>query len=121
MELFTGIDLIEIDRIRKSIQNPRFVSRVFSPKERELLQTPKAAQTAAANFCAKEAFAKALGTGVRGFALCEVSVLRDALGAPYLQLSGKAKEIADARGLTFSVSLSHTENYATAVVIAYRN
>lgn len=48
-------------------------------------------ETIAANFAAKEAFAKALGTGVRGFSLNEVSVLRGELGAPYIKLAGNAK------------------------------
>lgn len=119
--IFTGIDLIEIDRVRKSMQNPRFVSRVFSQSEQEFLaakQNPAA--SAAANFCVKEAFAKALGTGIRGFALCEVAVLRDELGAPVLILSGRAAAIAKARSLRFSVSISHTQTHATAIVVAYQ-
>ena len=76
-------------------------------------------ETMAANFAAKEAFAKALGTGVRGFALGEVAVLRDSLGAPYFALSGRAKELAVGRGLAFSVSLTHTDELAAAFVVAW--
>ena len=124
----TGIDLVEISRIAKSIENPRFLERVYSPEELELLRSrakdgialhlsPSAVNTAAANFCAKEAFSKALGTGVRGFALCEVSVLRDELGRPYFSLTGNAKKLVEEMGLTLSVSLSHAKDYATAVVM----
>ncbi len=76
-------------------------------------------ETIAANFAAKEAFAKALGTGVRGFSLGEVSVLRDRLGAPYFLLSGRAKQLAEERGLAFSVSLTHTDALAAAFVVAW--
>ena len=65
------------------------------------------------------AFAKALGTGLRGFALNEVEVLRDALGKPYFALSGRAA--ARAEGLVFSLSLTHDGGYAAAFVVAERN
>lgn len=118
----TGIDLIEIDRIKKSIKNPRFLSRVFSPAElRFFSQRSFNPSTIAANFCAKEAFAKAMGTGIRGFALNEVTVLRDGRGAPYILLTGKAKELAKKQGVTLSLSLTHTHTYASAIVLAYKH
>jgi len=102
------------------MQSPRFLTRVFSDAENILFQSRGfSAQTVAVNFCAKEAFSKAIGTGIRGFSLNEVSALRDELGKPYLQLSGKAKEIAEEKRLVFDVSLTHTGEYAAAVVIAY--
>ena len=73
----------------------------------------------AGNWAAKESFAKALGTGVEGFSLSEVEILRDDMGAPYIRLCGNAKGIADEMGLAFSVSISHTDDLATAVVIAF--
>lgn len=118
MNIQTGIDLVETGRIQKSLQNPRFLTRVFSKDERDLFARMRdAVPTIAANFAAKEAFSKAMGTGVRGFLLAEVSVLRNELGAPYLALSGQAQKLAE--GLCFSVSLTHTEHYASAVVVAY--
>lgn len=124
-----GIDLVETQRIAKSLELPRFLERVYSPKEQELLRERAggrplhlsfaAISTAAANFCAKEAFAKALGTGVRGFSLCEVSALRDELGKPYLELTGGALRMARERGLSFSLSLTHTRDYASAVVVGW--
>ena len=117
MRITVGIDLVEISRIKQSIQNPRFLTRVFSDSERELFAGKNfSLQTIAANFAGKEAFSKAIGTGIRGFCLSEVSVLRDQMGAPYLSLSGQAAEIG--KGYTFSISLTHTQNYASAVVIA---
>ena len=68
--LFTGLDLLRIDRIRQSIKNPRFTARVFSDEERAYFAGQKdPAPSMAASFAAKEAFAKALGCGVRGFSL----------------------------------------------------
>lgn len=118
--LTTGIDLIRIDRIKKSMANPRFLTRVFSVAELSLFEQKQyRAETVAANFAAKEAFAKALGTGVRGFGLTEVSVLRDELGRPYFLLEGRAKALAEEAGLSFSVSLTHTEDIAAAFVVGF--
>lgn len=77
-------------------------------------------ETIAANFAAKEAFSKALGTGIRGFSLTEVSVLRNELGAPYFVFSGEAEKIVRERGLQFSVSLTHTDELAAAFVVAWQ-
>lgn len=102
------------------MKNPRFIARVFSREEIALFESRGMnPQTVAANWAAKEAFAKAMGTGIRGFSLCEVSVLRDSLGAPFFKLSGGALRAAQKRNLLFSVSLSHTDDLALAFVIAY--
>ena len=114
-----GVDLVEISRIKKSVESKRFVKRVFSEKEIALFSAKaKPFQSMAGNWAAKEAFSKALGTGVSGFSLNEVSVLRDELGAPYLELSGNALALAE--GFDFSVSITHTDTLAEAVVIVYR-
>ena len=119
MKLTTGIDLLEIKRMEQSLQHPRFYTRGFSDAEREMFeQKGRRTESIAANFCAKEAFSKALGAGVRGFGLNEVSVLRDSLGAPYFVFEGRAGELVKQRKLTFSVSLTHTAEYAAAFVVA---
>lgn len=111
-----GIDLIEIERISKSINNDHFIERVFSPSEINSAKNMKqVAQYYAGRFCVKEAFSKAIGTGVRGFSLNEVSTLNNSLGAPYLVLTGKALEVCGVRKI--NVSISHTEKYATAIVM----
>jgi len=114
-----GTDIAEIKRIRKAAENPRFLQEYFSEAERVFLAGKRdAAPSVANNFAAKEAFSKALGTGVRGFALSEVTILRDTLGAPVLTLSGRAAEIAAQRGVTaMHVSLSNTDEYAVAFVV----
>lgn len=115
-----GLDLLKIERIQAHIdRGDRFFERFYGEQERaELSRRGWSAETAAGMFCAKEAFSKALGTGVIGFSLNEVQLLHNEAGAPYFALSGRAKEIADSRGLCFSVSISHTEDTAGAVVIA---
>lgn len=119
MKLTCGTDLVSLARIEKSLENPRFLQRVFSPEERELFAARRnPLPSIAANFAAKEAFAKALGTGVRGFALTEVSALRDELGKPYYALSGRAGELA--KGWEFSLSLSHTAEYALAFAVGFK-
>lgn len=111
-----GVDITPVSRIEKSLSNPRFLTRVFSDAENELLRERQySPQVAAANYAAKEAFSKALGTGVRGFSLGEVSVLRNKLGAPYLHLEGEAKRFAGGR--TFLVSLTHDGGNAIAFVV----
>lgn len=118
MKLSVGIDTIEISRVAKNIENPRFIARVFSAGEQRHFNTmTNPAQTAAAHFAAKEAFSKAIGTGVRGFDLTEVAVAYDGLGKPYLLLTGRAAKLAGKR--SFDVSITHTRELATAVVIAY--
>ena len=115
-----GIDIIEIDRVAAAAENPRFVARVFGEEERHELEARGwKRQNLAAAFAAKEAFAKAIGTGVRGFALSAVQLLHGELGAPYLRLGEDARIIAEVRGYTrFSVSVSHSRDNAVAAVIA---
>ncbi|MEG2295156.1 MAG: holo-ACP synthase [Oscillospiraceae bacterium] len=116
----TGIDLIEVKRIEKSLLKPQFMQRVYSLEEQSIINSKKKpAQTAAGHFCAKEAFSKAIGTGVSNFALKEVELRRDAMNAPYFYFTGKALEIVEKSGYVFTVSITHTSTYASAVVIAY--
>lgn len=117
--VYAGVDLIEISRLKRCVQRPHFMQRVFSEEERTLfLSKGNPLPTIAANFAAKEAFGKAMGTGVRGFSLTEVAALRDGAGRPYLHLTGRAKQLAEQRGMNFSVSISHTKEYAICFVTA---
>lgn len=117
-----GLDLTELERIEQSMKNPRFCRRVLGKEEYSQLQRRGfPVESVAASFCAKEAFAKAMGTGVRGFCLAEVQLLREENGKPYLRLSGGAKKLAKKLGYTeFSVSVTHSRAYASAVVLAQR-
>ncbi|MBR5520364.1 MAG: holo-ACP synthase [Oscillospiraceae bacterium] len=114
-----GIDMTTVSRIEKSCEKDSFRRFVFSEKELAVFfdrEKPKYASLAA-NFAAKEAFGKALGTGVRGFDLNEVEILRDEMGAPYFNFYGRAAEIMLAGGYTARVSLSHEKDTAIAMVI----
>ena len=120
MKITVGTDIVEIERIKKILAEKPFLARYFSEDEQaEYYQRGEKTEYIAGSFCAKESFSKAVGTGVRGFELREVQVLRDDLGKPHLTLTGNAKTLAEAQGLAFDVSISHTKEYATAVVIAY--
>lgn len=121
MIIGTGVDIVEIERIGKVLTgNPRFLERCFTAKERALfLDKGMKMETIAAGFAAKEAVSKALGTGIRGFNLEDVEILRDSLGKPIVNMLGQAKEIAHSKGvIRFELSLSHSKLQAIAFVIA---
>lgn len=117
-----GIDTVEIKRIESLVQNKeRFLERVFSEKEQEeFIKRNNKTEHIAAAFCAKEAFSKALGTGIVGFNLNEVSLLHKENGKPYLAFTGKAQELVKQSNLSFDVSITHTESIASAIVIAFQ-
>jgi len=118
-----GIDTIEVDRIANSIATygDQFVLRIFSEEEiRYSAKRPHAAEHFAARFAAKEAFAKALGTGVRrGFTWKEVSVGKEFSGRPFIRLGPKMQARAESiLGANFRIQLSLTHTKAIAEAIA---
>ena len=115
-----GTDLVRTQRMEKSLMSPAFWQRVFGEEERAFLQglpPHRQPESAGANFAAKEAFLKACGKGIGGFALAELQVLRAESGAPCFALSGAAAEWVARRGLTAHLSLSHDGGFAQACVI----
>ena len=122
MVIGVGTDLIEIARIAQSVDRfgERFLRRVFTPREIEYCRQKKnAAESFAARFAAKEAGAKALGTGIsQGVSWLELEVTREPSGRPLLQLTGRAAQIAAQLGVAhISLSLTHARDSALAVVI----
>lgn len=118
-----GIDLCEAQRMEKCLQRQAFCDHVFAAKEQALLaglSGRRRAETAAANFAAKEAFLKAAGTGLGGFALNELALLRAKSGAPYFELGGGAAAWAEQQGVAVHVSLTHEKGLAGAVVLLER-
>jgi holo-[acyl-carrier protein] synthase len=120
--LGVGTDLIEIARIEKSVARfgDHFLDRVFTAGEIAYCRQKKhAAESLAARFAAKEAGAKALGTGIsRGITWKEIEVRREPGERPTLHLSGRASERAKQMGVKrLSLSLSHSRDVAFAVVI----
>ncbi|HCA71516.1 MAG TPA: holo-[acyl-carrier-protein] synthase [Ruminococcaceae bacterium] len=117
--LTAGIDLCEINRIRRSMRNPHFCKKILGKEEFVQLQNRGfPAQSVAASFSAKEAFGKAMKTGLCCFTLGEVQLLRGTNGAPILSLSGRAARLAD--GWTFAVSVTHTATTVAVVVVGER-
>lgn len=117
----TGIDLVEVPRIARSIERfgDRFLSRVFTPEEiLYCSRKASAAESFAARFAAKEACAKALGTGIQhGVTWKEFEVRRLPGQHPTLHLSGRARIIAGQLGVArVSLSLTHTATLAVASV-----
>ena len=119
--LGVGVDLCGIARIERAIEKAYFYERVFTPKERAYLdQKGKSrAQSAAAMFAAKEAVAKALGTGFSGGVMpWNISVVHDEKGAPGAELSGTAKErLEQMGGAGVRISLSHEGDSAIAFAV----
>lgn len=111
-----GVDLIEVSRVIQACEKESFLNRYFTPREIALIkQNPK---ISADNFAVKEAVAKMLGTGFRGFAPIDIEVLRNELGKPYAILHGEAEKLAKQQGITMiHVSISNTKEYANAFVI----
>jgi holo-[acyl-carrier protein] synthase len=122
--LSTGVDLIEISRVERVLERhaERFLERVFTPAE--VIYCRARPAELAARFAAKEAVSKALGVGMRlmareGIRWQEAEIIGDHRGKPLIRLHGRAAERADELGLTeWSVSLSHTRDYAIALVVA---
>ncbi len=115
-----GLDIVEVERIETLMEeHETFLSRFFAEEEIALIQKRKnRAETAAGRFAVKEAFSKALGTGIRGFSFKEVVTENNALGKPVLKLKGKAAAVAKEMGIgEIFVSISHEKHYAAAEVI----
>ena len=117
--LSVGVDIIEIERIAAVLERhgSRFLERIYT--EREVAYCRGRVAELAARFAAKEAASKALGTGMRGIRWRDIEVLPDGRGKPLLYLHGAALARAQELGLReFAVSLSHSRDFAVAVVAA---
>ena len=121
-----GIDAVDVNRFRRVLgRRPALAERMFTEAERaDAAGRGDPAQHLAARFAAKEAVMKVLGTGIGGFALHDVEVVRGNApgarrGAPSLRLSDRAAALAAERGVCqWHVSLTHTDQLAMAVVLA---
>nr|MBN1228618.1 holo-ACP synthase [Anaerolineae bacterium] len=117
--LRTGVDMIEIVRIRQAVERHggQFFERVFTAGERQHCGQRPAAF--AARFAAKEAVAKALGTGIGDIRWVDIEITNDPQGKPELVLHGAAAQRAELLGLTdWALSLTHTQEHALAFVVA---
>ena len=123
MKIFgIGTDIISIVRIKKSIKNKKFVSRVFNEKEIfKCKKFIKSENCFAKRFAAKEAFSKALGTGIsNGINLNEIIVKNNNSGKPYFNFEGNTKKFLKKKfknkKFKTSLSLSDEKKYAVAFV-----
>ncbi|MCK6540305.1 MAG: holo-ACP synthase [Anaerolineales bacterium] len=119
MKLATGVDLIEISRIEEVIarHGRHYLERIYTAAELE--QCGKRAESLAGRFAAKEAVAKALGSGIGDVAWKEIEILGDDQNAPVLRLYGSAEQKAKELGLAvWSVSISHSQSHSVALVVA---
>ena len=122
MIVSTGIDIVEVYRIRETItRTPRFLDRVYTANERAYCEGKGEAawQSYAGRFAAKEAFLKALKTGWRGKVTWhDIEVVADPDGVPLLNITGEAKKLLDKHGADHThLSIAHTAEHAVAQVV----
>jgi holo-[acyl-carrier protein] synthase len=117
-----GIDIVEVDRIRRAIARwgEAFLCRVFTPDELARGGAPQgAAERLAGRFAAKEAVMKALGLGRQGVGWQEIEITVDPFGKPGVRLTGRAAAVAERLGVrAWHVAISHTRLMAVAEALA---
>ncbi|MEC7150511.1 MAG: holo-ACP synthase [Pseudomonadota bacterium] len=117
-----GTDIVDVDRIKNSLKNKNFINRIFN--EKEILKCKKINHSIncyAKRFAAKEAFSKALGTGISdGVNFNEIVILNNKSGKPYINIIGQTKKILNkkfkSKKSKISLSLSDEKKYAVAFV-----
>ena len=118
-----GTDIIEIERVKRAISNKHFIERVYTIKEQNYCESRgrQAAASYAARFAGKEAFFKAIGTGIN-CSLTDIEIINDNLGCPHVFLKGRAAELfSKINANNIHISLSHSKCYATATCIIENN
>ena len=116
----TGIDLIKISRLHelKPVIREKFIARVYTPAE--IAYCADSYESLTCRFAAKEAVSKVLGCGIGKIKWQDIEILSNEQGEPKVNLYGNAKRLAKDHGFTaWTLSLSHTRSYATAIAIAY--
>ncbi len=115
-----GCDIVEVSRLKKSLSTENFKNKVYTEKEIAYCEARGAhrEESYAARFAAKEAMAKALGSGFRGGSLQEIEILNDELGQPHVKLTGEFARLAADKGCKqIHISLSHTSDLALAQIV----
>ena len=131
MIIGTGVDIVRIDRFENMLEKTRFMKRVFSVREQEYLAN-KGTQSMAGLFAAKEAVAKALGTGFCGFFPCDIEILHDKNGKPFVELHSVAQATANSLtnkkddptgspSYSIHISISHNQTDAIAFAVMYQH
>lgn len=120
MILGIGVDIIEINRIQKAVErNSKFMEKVFTEREKKYFNKVNLRyESIAGKFAAKEAVAKALGTGFRDMKINDIEIINDKLGKPLVELKGGAlKIIKDYKNVKIHLSISHNRDNAIAYSI----
>ena len=118
-----GTDIANIDRIKKSLKNKDFIDRLFNKNEvKKCNNQINKANCYAKRFAAKEAFSKALGTGIsQGLNFNEIGVKNDLSGKPTIYLEGNTKKIVNnlfkGKKINFFISLSDEKKFAIAMIV----
>ena len=117
-----GSDIVDIDRIKKALKNKNFKGKIFSKNETNIIENKSNRIAAyAKRFAAKEAFSKALRTGISGgIAFKEISINSNKNGSPYIELLGKTKSIVKRtikKRYKIFLSMSDEQKYAIATVV----
>jgi holo-[acyl-carrier protein] synthase len=117
-----GTDIIQVDRIKKNLKKKGFINRIFSKKEiAKCKKISNSSNCFSKRFAAKEAFSKALGTGIsRGINFNEILILNKKSGKPYISLIGQTKKIFSSKvknkKTKIALSVSDEKKYAVAFV-----
>ncbi|MCL1935184.1 MAG: holo-ACP synthase [Defluviitaleaceae bacterium] len=111
-----GTDIIEIKRIAKAIEKPKFLQKYYTENEINLIKK-RGTKVAATNFAGKEAVSKAFGTGFLNFGPIDIEILRAKSGEPFVVLHKNAKQIFYDKYKFINISLSNSKDYALAMVI----
>ncbi len=119
MILGLGVDLVEVSRFESWVGDLAKLQKVFGADEIKIILGAGvgACEKAAARFAAKEAFGKALGTGILGLDLTEIQIVNDSKGKPFYLLTGEALRKIEALEACIQLSLSHERNMAIATAI----
>ncbi len=118
--IFVGTDIIEIERIRKALNDrPAFVDRILSVNEKELFAKKKdPGPFLAGRFAAKEAVLKCLGTGLSGLSWQDIEIIPNKEGAPEVRLTMELNKILENKKMSaIKISISHSRDYAMAVAV----
>ena len=120
MVIGLGIDVVKVERLRYWMDKKDLLDRFFHPDELQDAydRGPGAVMSLAVRFAAKEAYGKALGTGLRGFSLTDIQVKNNELGKPEMVLYGNAKAALEHFGGTrVLISLTHEEDNGIAIAL----
>ena len=119
MNILVGTDIIAIERIRKAVQNPRFIEKVFTEKEKNYCEEKKVQkyQSYAGKFAAKEAVYKAINKKINSdYKWTDFEILNDEKGRPFINIKNKIEGLKN-----IELSISHCNTYAISYVIAIFN